>query len=39
MVFKAEKFLPISGKDLLSWMFDDAQYDLDKPVSLVFPKM
>ncbi|KAH8585761.1 hypothetical protein B0O99DRAFT_696168 [Bisporella sp. PMI_857] len=32
MVFKATKYIPITGKDLLSWCFDDIPYDWDKPI-------
>ncbi|KAK6369655.1 uncharacterized protein PV06_10678 [Exophiala oligosperma] len=32
MPLLAKKHLPISNKDLLSWIFDDPQYDKDKPV-------
>lgn len=33
MPFLAQKHLPISNKDVLSWIFDEPKYDLDKPVS------
>jgi hypothetical protein len=33
MPFLAQKHLPISNKDLLSWIFDQPDYDLDTPVS------
>jgi hypothetical protein len=33
MPFLAEQHLPIPNKDLLSWMFDDPGFDVDKPVS------
>jgi hypothetical protein len=32
MPFLAEKHVPIPNKDLLSWMFDEPQFDQDKPV-------
>jgi hypothetical protein len=32
MPFLAEQKLPIPNKDLLSWMFDEPGYDVDKPV-------
>lgn len=32
MPFLAEEFIDIPNKDLLSWMFDNQQYDPDKPV-------
>jgi len=28
-----EKGLPIPTKDLISWIFDDPKYDIDKAVS------
>jgi hypothetical protein len=38
MPFLAEQNLPIPNKDLLSWMFDEPGYDVDKPVrALNFP--
>lgn len=33
MPFLAQEHLPISNKDILSWIFDEPKYDLDKPVS------
>lgn len=32
MVFLAEKTIPISTKDILSWTFDQVPYDPDEPV-------
>lgn len=32
MPFLAQEHVNIPTKDLLSWMFDEPQYDLDKPV-------
>jgi long-subunit acyl-CoA synthetase (AMP-forming) len=32
MPFLAAEHLPIPTKDLLSWMFDDIKYDIDKPL-------
>jgi hypothetical protein len=34
MPFLAETILPIPNKDILSWIFDEPQYDEDKPVSI-----
>lgn len=33
MPFLAEETIPIPNKDILSWTFDNPQYDQDKPVS------
>lgn len=33
MVFKAERTIAIPTKDLLSWTFEDNQFDHDEPVS------
>jgi hypothetical protein len=33
MIFTSPKTVPIPNKDLLSWIFDEQQYDADKPVS------
>ncbi|KAI9812709.1 MAG: hypothetical protein M1827_004465 [Pycnora praestabilis] len=30
--FRPEKYLPVPTKDILSWIFDDPQYDVDKPI-------
>jgi len=30
--FKAEKYVEVPNKDLLSWTFDDPKFDLDQPV-------
>ncbi|KAF2118196.1 4-coumarate-CoA ligase-like protein [Lophiotrema nucula] len=35
MPFLAEEFIDVPNKDLLSWMFDDQQYDPDRPVTLL----
>ena len=32
MPFLADEFLPIPNQDLLSWMFDEQEYDPDQPV-------
>ena len=32
MPFLAQQHVPISNKDILSWIFDDQKYDADKPV-------
>jgi hypothetical protein len=32
MPFLAEKTFPIPNKDLLSWIFDEQQFDIDTPV-------
>lgn len=33
MPFLAETTVPIPTQDILSWIFDEPKYDLDKPVS------
>jgi hypothetical protein len=33
MPFLAQKHLRVPTKDLLSWMFDEQNYDRDMPVS------
>ena len=33
MVFKAERYIDIPTKDILSYIFDKPEYDLNKPVS------
>ena len=33
MVFLAQQSIPIPGKDILSWIFDDVPYNQDQPVS------
>jgi 4-coumarate--CoA ligase len=38
MPFPIAGHVPISAKDLLSWIFDDPEYDIDKPVSLSIPR-
>jgi hypothetical protein len=35
MPFLAEDRFDVSTKDLISWAFDDASYDFDKPVGYV----
>lgn len=37
MVFLAEKIVPISNQDFLSWIYDDPDYDQDNPVSITSP--
>jgi hypothetical protein len=32
--FPAEETIPIPTKDILSWLFDDQEYDPDKPVRI-----
>jgi hypothetical protein len=32
--FLADQHIDIPNKDLLSWMFDAQNYDVDKPVSM-----
>jgi 4-coumarate--CoA ligase len=32
MPFLAEKTFPIPNRDLLSWIFDEQQFDIDTPV-------
>ncbi|QVM11961.1 hypothetical protein D8B26_006599 [Coccidioides posadasii str. Silveira] len=31
--FRPDEYLPLPTKDILSWIFDDPQYDQDKPVN------
>jgi hypothetical protein len=33
MPFLAEQSVPIPGKDILSWMFDEPRFDQEKAVS------
>ena len=37
MPFLAQKPVAISNKDLLSWMFDQPDYDLDIPINIIHP--
>jgi hypothetical protein len=39
MPFPAEEQIAIPNKDLLSWMFDNQQYDADKPVKYFFSQL
>jgi 4-coumarate--CoA ligase len=32
--FLADEHIDIPNKDLLSWMFDEQKYDVDKPVRM-----
>lgn len=34
MPFLAQEHVSIPNKDILSWIFDDQSFDLDKPVSI-----
>lgn len=34
MIFEPAQRLPLPGKDLLSYIFDDPPYDQDEPVGL-----
>ena len=35
-MFKAERVIAIPNKDILSWTFDDNQFDQDEPVSHMY---
>ena len=35
-MFKAERLIAIPNKDILSWTFDDNQFDQDEPVSHIY---
>lgn len=36
MVFKAERYVDIPTKDILSYIFDKPEYDQNKPVSAAY---
>lgn len=36
MVFKAERYVDIPTNDILSYIFDEPEYDQNKPVSTVY---
>lgn len=33
MYFHGDGYVPLPNKDIVSWIFDDPKYDVDKPVS------